>query len=144
MTSKRVLSGAGMGLLALGLAACGGSSSASGGGPAPTLAANVAAAVRIDYDPTSTGKYTPNKTTVKVGDTVEWDFNDDTGGPHTATSDDGTSFDSQSSNVAGNKGDKFQHKFTAAGTFAYHCTFHADMKGTVVVEAAAAPAVSPS
>jgi plastocyanin len=36
------------------------------------------------------------------------------------------------------QGDKFEHKFDKAGTFAYHCEFHGekggkDMAGTIIV-----------
>jgi plastocyanin len=122
-----------VGLLALALAACG-SSSSSGGGGGGTSSPLPAAAVKIsvDFDATNSGKYVPTPASAKVGDVVEWDFNDDQNGPHTASSDDGSTFDSQKT-VTGNKGDKFQFTFTKAGTFAYHCTFHANMHGTITV-----------
>jgi len=52
------------------------------------------------------------------------------------TSDDGSTFDSQNGagKVTGNKGDKFQFTFTKAGIFPYHCTFHANMHGTITVQ----------
>jgi len=40
-----------------------------------------------------------------------------------------------SGNVA--PGASFSHTFTTAGSFAYHCNYHAVMKGTVTVSAAA-------
>jgi plastocyanin len=42
---------------------------------------------------------------------------------------DGGSFNSGT--LAG--GGSFSHRFTTAGTFAYHCAIHASMTGTVVV-----------
>jgi plastocyanin len=63
---------------------------------------------------------------------VTWQFDDNQGGPHTSTADDG-SFDS-SSKVTGNQGDKFSFTFTKAGTVAYHCNYHGNMKGTVIVQ----------
>lgn len=128
MIRSKVLSGLGAGILALALAACGGSSD-TGGGSSSTPADNTPAAVSIKVvsDPTNVGKFDPTPTTVKVGDTVKWSFDDDSS-PHTVTADDG-SFDSQQKS----KGDTFTFKFDKAGTFAYHCTLHANMKGTLSV-----------
>jgi plastocyanin len=125
---SKVLRGLGAGILALGFAACGGSTD-SGGGSSSTPADNTPAAVTIKVvsDPTNVGKYDPASTTAKVGDTVKWSIDDDSS-PHTVTADDG-SFDSQQKS----KGDTFTFKFAKAGTFAYHCTLHANMKGTITV-----------
>ena len=136
MVSVRLTSMLGVGLLALGLAACGGSGGGDGGSGPTGSSANpsVAVTIKVEYDPTNNGKYVPTPATAKVGDTVEWQFNDDQGGPHTVTSDDGSAFDSQSKNITGNKGDKFDFTFTKAGTYAYHCTYHANMKGSITVQ----------
>jgi plastocyanin len=74
-------------------------------------------------------EFKPSKVTVNVDDTVSW-TNEDSA-PHTATASDGT-FDT------GNlkKGASGSHKFTKAGSFAYICAIHPNMKGTVVVKAA--------
>jgi plastocyanin len=133
MAASRWLNLVCLGLLALGLAACGGSSSSGGGGGSSSPLPNAAATIKVVFDATNSGKYDPNPATAKVGDVVEWDFDDDQNGPHTATSDDGTTFNSQDK-VTGNKGDKYQFTFTKAGTFAYHCTFHANMHGTITVQ----------
>ena len=74
-------------------------------------------------------EFTPAKITVSVGDTVTWKNDGPTA--HSATADDG-SFDT---GVYG-KGQSRSHTFDAAGTFAYICTPHPFMKGTVTVEAA--------
>ena len=127
MIRSRVLSGLGMGVLALTLAACGGSSDSSGT-PASTpdnTAADVT--IQVQSDPTNVGKYTPNPATAKVGNVVKWSFEDDQS-PHTVTADD-SSFDSTSKA----KGEVFTHKFDKAGTYAYHCSLHANMKGTITV-----------
>jgi plastocyanin len=71
--------------------------------------------------------------TVQVGDTVTWTNADDR--PHTVTSQDGA-FDS--GNV--DEGAAFSFTFTAPGTYTYLCEYHPDMTGTIVAEAAAAPA----
>ena len=68
--------------------------------------------------------------TVNVGDTVTWTNNGPT--PHSATSSSGV-FDTGIMD-AGQSG---SHTFTEAGTFAYICTPHPNMHGTVVVQAAA-------
>lgn len=122
--------------MALTLAACGGGSSSSSGGGGGSNSPLPAAAVTIsvDFDATNSGKYSLTPATAKVGGIVQWDFNDDQNGPHTVTSDDGSTFDSQAKGVTGNKGDKFQFTFTKAGTYAYHCTFHANMHGTITVQ----------
>ncbi|MFN8473202.1 MAG: plastocyanin/azurin family copper-binding protein [Anaerolineae bacterium] len=71
--------------------------------------------------------YTPNNLVIHVGDTVTWT---NTGAQqHTVTADDG-SFDS---GLFGNGG-TYSHTFTTAGTYAYHCTPHPWMKGTVTVQ----------
>ena len=72
----------------------------------------------------------PSALTVHVGDTISW-TNDDSAS-HTATADDG-SFDTGTLE----RGRSGSHTFTRAGTFAYHCTIHPSMHGTVTVLAAA-------
>jgi plastocyanin len=71
--------------------------------------------------------YAPTEVSIKVGSTVVWN---NTGAvAHTVTADDGQAFDS------GTIDPKARFMFTpqAAGTFAYHCTFHPWMKATLVV-----------
>jgi len=76
-------------------------------------------------------QFTPKLLTVAPGTTVEW-VNE--GGRHSVVADDG-SFKSE----VLKQGDKFEHKFDKAGTFAYHCEFHGekggkDMAGKIVVK----------
>ena len=128
MIRSRVLSGLGMGVLALTFAACGGSSDSSGT-PASTPDNTPAdVTIQVQSDATNVGKYSPNPSTAKVGNVVKWTFDDDQS-PHTVTSDDGTTFDSTSKA----KGEVFTHKFDKAGTYAYHCSLHANMKGSITV-----------
>jgi plastocyanin len=75
--------------------------------------------------------FSPGDITVTVGDTVTWTNADSTA--HTATADDG-SFDTGT--LGGGASDTVT--FATAGTFAYHCSIHAAMTGTVVVQAAGA------
>lgn len=70
-------------------------------------------------------QFSPATLKIKPGDTVEWKNEDIT--PHTATS---PSFDSGL--IAADQ--SWKHTFTKTGNFPYGCTFHPDMKGTVVVE----------
>jgi plastocyanin len=70
-------------------------------------------------------KFSPATIEIKKGDTVEWKNDDMT--PHTATS---PTFDSGP--VASDA--SWRHTFGEAGSFPYTCTFHPDMKGTVVVK----------
>ena len=64
---------------------------------------------------------------VAAGTTVKWTNND--GIAHTVTANDG-SFDS--GNIA--PGATFTKVFNAKGSFAYHCSIHPMMTGSVVVE----------
>lgn len=81
----------------------------------------------------STGGYSfafsPDSLTIPVGTTVVWVNR--TTASHTVTSDDGKSFDSGSDSIAA--GGTFLFKFTKAGTYSYHCSFHSSMIATIVV-----------
>lgn len=68
--------------------------------------------------------------TIHEGDTVVWTNQDSAA--HTATSDDGSTFDSGRLD----QGQSFSWTATAAGTFDYHCTFHSSMTATITVTAA--------
>jgi plastocyanin len=81
--------------------------------------------------------FSPHDITVAVGDSVTWTNSDAQG--HTATADDG-SFDT---GTIGN-GTSKSVTFATAGTFAYHCSIHPAMTGTVTVEAAAATTPEPT
>jgi plastocyanin len=89
---------------------------AGAGGPAPKTHA---VAIR-DF------RYAPPVLTVRVGDSVVWTNEDIV--PHTATAEAGR-LDS------GSLGTKESWRYTAVkkGKYAYGCTFHPNMKGTLVV-----------
>lgn len=75
--------------------------------------------------------YNPSTATIHVGDKVIWS-NDETGlyaPQHTATSDDGHTFDSGYID----QGHSFSFTFTTAGTFHFHCNVHSNMHGTITV-----------
>ena len=82
--------------------------------------------------------FSPHDITIAVGDSVTWTNSD--AQAHTATADD-ASFDT---GTIGN-GTSKSVTFATAGTFAYHCSIHPAMTGSVTVQAAAAtPAPTPA
>jgi plastocyanin len=97
--------------------------------------------------------YSPTTITVVIGvnNTVVW-TNEDTTAFHTATSlaGDPASFDSGCLDGVGvpcpsSTGvSTFQYTFTVAGTYNYHCSFHAWMTGVVIVKAASGSQASTS
>lgn len=71
--------------------------------------------------------FIPARTTIKLGDTIQWK-NDDLA-PHTATADSGAwSTETLKNEETG------QYVPKAAGSFAYHCKFHPAMTAVIVVE----------
>jgi len=80
---------------------------------------------------TSSNGYSPGRTTLVLGvnNTVVWTNRDNS--PHTVTANDG-SF--ESGNMA--PGQTYTFTFTTLGVYAYHCTYHPWMIGTVIVKAA--------
>jgi plastocyanin/sugar lactone lactonase YvrE len=71
--------------------------------------------------------FMPQELTVAAGTTVAWTNED--WAPHTVTAGDG-SFDSGRLD----QGATFEHTFAERGTYAYFCTFHPGMTGTITVE----------
>ncbi|MGH6683172.1 MAG: cupredoxin domain-containing protein [Pseudolabrys sp.] len=74
--------------------------------------------------------FNPQQLTVKAGDTVVWTNGDDI--PHTVTSKT-MAFRSKAMDTD----DKFSFTFATPGSFAYFCSLHPHMTGSIVVEAAA-------
>jgi plastocyanin len=95
------------------------------GDTAPDEEAPAAAEVAVDI---RNFAYSPNPVEIAVGDTVTWTNQDEV--PHTATGDDRGVL--QSGTIA--PGASFRQVFPEAGEFAYHCEFHPNMSGTVVVQ----------
>ena len=93
----------------------------------PVLAANGAVSIKEANDRYSFG---PGTVYVNVGESATWTNASDA--PHTVTSDTGSELASE--NLA--EDDTYDHTFNATGTFAYHCTIHPYMRGSVVVLAA--------
>lgn len=91
------------------------------------IAASLAVAPVIAADRTGTiagFAFSPKTVTVNVGDSITWTNND--GVTHNAT---GSGFATGSIASGGSKA----VTFNSAGTFAYRCTIHPTMTGTVVV-----------
>jgi amicyanin len=95
-----------------------GSATPTQGSPEPS-----AGAVQVDI---VNFKFTPDALTVKVGTTVNWTNHDDIA--HTV------SFTGSGvhSGVLARNG-SYSHAFTAPGTYAYICSIHPFMHGTVIV-----------
>jgi plastocyanin len=72
--------------------------------------------------------FTPQTLTIKAGDTVTFVNHDDI--PHTVVSKT-LAFKSKPLDTD----DKFSFTFTTPGTFAYFCSLHPHMTGSIVVEA---------
>jgi plastocyanin len=123
-------------LLAVGalLAGCG-SSSSSTSNASPTPSASPGAAPPGAAAPTTQAakvrivsyKFAPPTVLLKRGGTITFTNRDPTA--HTATADAGPTFDTGSLQ----QGQSKTIRFSTAGTFAYHCQFHAFMTGSVVV-----------
>jgi plastocyanin len=118
---------------ALVLAACGSSSGDNGSGSSCTpkggnTSGTGTQVVKINSDPNTVGTYVPSTVTVTKGQTVEWDWVDNSA-QHSVTSDDNTTFDS----CLQGAGSKFVVTFSQSGDFAYHCQIHAQMIGHIKV-----------
>ena len=124
---------------ALAIAGCGGSGSDSGSSSAATSTPSAPAAKSSSTaSPKSSGggakkveikdfEYDPKSLDVQAGTKVSW-TNEDVAN-HTVTFDDGSEdLGSQS------KGKTVSFTFKKPGTYAYHCDFHPNMHGTVVVK----------
>jgi len=72
--------------------------------------------------------FSPGTITVAAGTTVTW-TNNESGVPHTTTSDDGV-WESETLQP----GDDFTTTFAEPGTFTYFCSIHPSMTATIVVE----------
>jgi CSLREA domain-containing protein len=88
--------------------------------PNPTTAVPPVKVNIVDY------AYQPTELTIHVGEIVEWENTGQVN--HTATSTTGAW---DSGTLA--PGQKYQFQFTAAGNYPYHCLFHVDMAGTIIV-----------
>lgn len=72
--------------------------------------------------------FTPSQITVAKGGTVTWTNNDQVA--HTVTEDNGEGPDSGSIEP----GATYSYTYKNAGSYQYHCKFHPEMRGTIVVK----------
>jgi plastocyanin len=114
----RVLLALGIGFTLLAAAACSSSSTS----PANSCGNSGAAA---NVGATDGQVFSPNHATITHGQSVCWQNNGSI--THTVT-DNGGAFDTSLPT-----GQIFVHTYATAGTFAYHCTIHASMTGTITV-----------
>jgi plastocyanin len=103
----------------IGLGACGGGSDTSTDSTLANGSAGGAVVVAKNVE------FLPDKASIKVGETVTWQFKDTVA--HNVVAED-KSFESKLLT----KG-TFKHTFDKAGTYPYVCTVHPNMKGTVEV-----------
>lgn len=106
------------------VSACG-SDSANPTAPGPSTAADVTVTIQANNGSNS---YAPNPVTMRVGQTIAW-RNADTI-THTATQDN-AGFNTGSVSAGATSASTMM---STAGTFAYHCTIHPGMVGTVTVQ----------
>jgi amicyanin len=90
----------------------------------PVSAQDAPAAIGIDNF-----TFNPQQLTIKAGATVTWTNKDDI--PHTIAA-----VTKQFKSKALDTGDAYSFTFTTPGTYAYFCSLHPHMTGTIVVEAA--------
>ena len=103
------------------LAACGGG---GGGTTEPTTQPSPAQAT---VHATDAMAFTPNSVTVRPGGTVEFEFGSVA---HTVVF---TAVSGAPAEIPSSASTTVERAFASAGTFAYHCTIHPGMSGTVVV-----------
>lgn len=72
--------------------------------------------------------FMPSTLTINAGDSITWTNSDSA--QHTVTSDSGIELNSEMLS----KGQSYSHTFNTAGTYAYHCKPHPNMKATVIVK----------
>ena len=92
-------------------------------GAATATAANT---VKV-ADSQKQGAYQPDPVTVQAGQSVTWTW-EDQANQHSVSADD-SSFESCLQGASST----FTTTFVKAGTYAYHCSIHPQMKGTVTV-----------
>jgi plastocyanin len=117
-------------LLIVGLlgVACGGGSATTTAAPTASTSSTPAGSGGTEVKVTMTNiSYSPDTVTIKVGDTVTW-LNEDAP-KHDVVADNG-----EFKSSLFDKGGTFSFTFTQAGTYPYHCSIHANMKGTVIVQ----------
>ena len=102
-------------------------SSSAGGGSVGKAAASGLGSPAVTSQATADLHFSPNSQSVKVGQVIQWT---NTGSvPHNVTFDSYSDLTSQTLQ----QNDTWEVEFTTPGTYAYHCTFHPGMDGTITV-----------
>jgi len=114
-------------LSVLSFSMCGDSNDMSPTSPSPPPDGSVVVNITQGAEFRSRDAFGANPLNVAVGSTVVWQNNDNTS--HDPVSDNGAF--NLSSIRSGGQG---SFAFSAAGTFPYHCGFHPNMVGTIVVQ----------
>ena len=95
---------------------------------ADAASADTAAAAEATMVEIKDFTFVPASLEIPVGSTITWTNSD--AAPHTATARDREVLQSGTLN----QGDSYTQTFDQPGTFDYFCEFHANMKGTIVVQ----------
>jgi plastocyanin len=93
--------------------------------PVPDVVTNTPSSHFIEIKDNS---FIPETLTIHKGDTVSWINND--AAKHTVTSDSGSELQSDILPQSMS----YVHTFDTAGTYTYHCEFHSNMIGKIIVE----------
>ena len=117
-----------MGATAMLIAGCGGGDSGSATANPSHSSSSSAPGDSSTGVTISDFKFTPNPLTVQPGPRVTVTNDDST--PHTATADDGHSFDTGTLGQGSSK----TISVTKPGTYPYHCSIHAFMHGKLIVK----------
>ncbi len=146
---RSIVTLAGVGLVAaLSVTGCGNGPpevAAGGGGGATvgTAGPNGLGTPATKVTATAANQFSPGNASVATGQVIQWTVASDSV-PHNVTFDSAGGLTSPGSL---GPGETWQVKFSAAGTYAYHCTIHDGMNGQVTVTAGSggsAPVSSPS
>jgi plastocyanin len=111
---------------ATGAPATAAASAAGGGGAAAACTPAAAGAAPTAQATIKNFAFSPEPVKAKVGDVIGWTNGDNVG--HTVTLDDGTC---TTDTIASGKTAALS--FSAPGTYAYHCSIHTNMKGTITI-----------
>jgi len=111
-------------LVAMGAGACDGETPVT---PTPAPPNSTTVTIRVGASNLGSNAYVPSPMSVTVGTLVSFVNNDTT--THTTVADAGAW---TSPNIA--PGNRFNVTLTTAGVYAYHCSLHAGMVGTITVQ----------
>ena len=99
----------------------------AGQAPAVTTAATAASPVASPQIIIKQFQFSAPTLTIPVGTTVAWINQDDDA--HTVTADDG-----RFASAGLDQGEQFSYRFTAPGTYTYHCALHPHMTARIIVQ----------